>query len=76
MWNIESDIRVSIENLVFGLTFILQERMYADWIMITSVTSIMGTIAISEDEERFAFFVDDSQSKSNLVVCKMGLYKK
>lgn len=50
--------------------------MYADWIMITSVTSIMGTIAISEDEERFAFFVDDSQSKSNLVVCKMGLYKK
>ena len=36
----------------------------------------MGTIAISEDEERFAFFADDSQSKSNLVVCKMGSDKK
>jgi hypothetical protein len=33
--------------------------------------SIIGSIAISDDEEKFAFFVDDvSREKRNLVVCK------
>lgn len=37
-----------------------------------SGTFIRGTIAISDDEEKFAFFVDDIYlEKQNLVICKM-----
>lgn len=40
-------------------------------------TSIIGTLAISEDEEKFAFFLDDRvQGKRPLIICKMGKNKK
>ena len=42
-----------------------------------SGTSIIGTIAITEDEEKFAFFVNEnSQNKRKLIIAKMGLDKK
>lgn len=42
-----------------------------------SGTSIIGTIAITEDEEKFAFFVNEnSQNKRKLILAKMGLDKK